>query len=291
MTVQIDAPLVRSLISRQFPQWSDLPVEPVAQSGWDNRTFHLGTDKLVRMPSADHYAAAVHKEQKWLPLLAPQLPLPIPEPLAKGVPDTRYPWHWSVYRWIDGNVASREQRIDLNRFASDLADFLLSLQACDTREGPTRKLRGGSLELYNPQFYEAIDRLAQQLDTQAAHHIWQQALAAPFEEASVWYHGDVAAGNLLVNNQRLSAVIDFGGLGVGDPACDTVIAWTFLSADSRATFRQRLGVSDAIWRRGRGWALWKGLIVVSGIIETNAIEAASAQYAIDQVISDWRAAP
>ena len=106
---------------------------------------------------------------------------------------------------------------------------------------------------------------------------------------SVWFHGDVAAGNLLINEGELSAVIDFGGLAVGDPACDMVIAWTFLEQSSRRAFRERLNVSDAVWNRGRGWALWKAMIVQAEIIETNAIEAASSQYAIDQLIEEYLA--
>lgn len=291
MSVKFDANLVTGLIQRQFPHWADQPVMPVSQGGWDNRTFHLGNDKLVRLPSAEHYARAVHKEQTWLPRLAPQLPLPIPKPLAMGEPDNSYPWHWSVYQWLGGEVATLDGLRDLNMFANDLAGFLRKLQACDSSGGPTRKLRGGSLAQYDDQFVEAIKRLDGQLDTHTAEQIWQQALAAAFTEESVWYHGDVAAGNLLVNGGKLSAVIDFGGLRVGDPACDTVIAWTFLTAPSRAVFRKALEVSDAVWQRGRGWALWKGLIVLAGIVETNSMEAAASQYAIDQVISDWKSNP
>ena len=285
--VQIDVPLVRRLVASQFPQWANLPVSAVRLSGWDNRTYHLGGEMSVRLPSGKHYATAVAKEQTWLPRLAPHLPLPIPEPLAMGKPSTEYPWQWSVYRWLEGEVATKASIDDLDAFASCLADFLLALQAIDTHGGPTRKLRGGTLDLWRGQAEEALIALSGQMDTKAASEIWRLAIEAPFDADAVWYHGDVAAGNLLIQDGELNSVIDFGGLGVGDPACDMTIAWTFLEPSSRKVFRERLAVSDAIWNRGRGWALWKAMIVVAEIIETNAIEADSSLYAIDQLIEDY----
>ena len=284
---QIDVALVTQLVASQFPQWGHLPVSRVSQSGWDNRTFHLGKEMLVRLPSGKHYARAVNKEQNWLPKLAEHLPLPIPAPLAMGEPEYGYPWSWSIYGWLEGEVATRDNIADLHRFSEDLARFLTALQRIETNGGPTEKFRGGSLELWRPQAEEALVALTGKIDTGAAADIWRKAIAAPFEDDPVWYHGDVAAGNLLVKDGELSAVIDFGSLGVGDPACDMTIAWTLLDASSRQVFRESLGVSDAIWNRGRGWALWKGMIVVAKIIETNVIEAASSHYAIDQLIQDY----
>jgi aminoglycoside phosphotransferase (APT) family kinase protein len=284
--VSIDVPLVTRLVADQFPQWAHLSIAPVKLSGWDNRTFHLGEKMTIRLPSAEHYANAVSKEQCWLPRLAPHLPLPIPTPLALGQPDGNYPWQWSVYRWLDGEIATPDGINDLNRFAGDLADFLCALQHVDARQGPARKLRGGSLEIWNDQAKAAIEILSGAIDTKVASVIWNAAIAAPLSAKPVWYHGDVAAGNLLVEQGELSAVIDFGGLGVGDPACDMTIAWTLLDPSSRKVFRERLGVDVAIWERGRGWALWKGMIILANIIETNAVEAASAQYAVDQLLID-----
>lgn len=287
--MQIDAELVKQLVATQFPQWADLPVSPVKLSGWDNRTFHLGDVMSVRLPSAESYASAVLLEQEWLPKLTSRLPLPIPAPLAMGQPGSGYPWRWSIYRWLPGEVATREGVADLNALAAGLAKFLQSFQAIDPAGGPTRKFRGGSLEMWRAQAEEALTRLSKagKTDTEAATEIWEAALTAPMRTTPVWFHGDVAAGNLLVVDGKLSAVIDFGGLGVGDPACDMTIAWTLLDAPSRQVFRDTLGVEDPIWNRGRGWALWKAMIVVSGMIETNAIEASSSQYAIDQLLLDY----
>lgn len=284
--VSIDVDLVTQLIATQFPQWAHLPVTPVRSSGWDNRTFHLGDQMSVRLPSGEHYADAVAKEQLWLPRLAPQLPLPIPRPLAHGAPGCGYPWHWSVYGWLEGEVATRDNLHEIDQFAVDLAQFLRALQRIDTRDGPTETMRGGPLDRWDRQMQAALTKLAGEVDVAIAADIWERALSAPFHEQPVWYHGDIAAGNLLVQGGKLSAVIDFGGLGVGDPGCDTTIAWTLLTPSSRQVFRERLNVSEAIWNRGQGWALWKAMIVVAGMIETNVIEAASSQYAIDQLMED-----
>jgi aminoglycoside phosphotransferase (APT) family kinase protein len=286
--LKIDIPLVTHLIASQFPQWAHLPVSPVALSGWDNRSFHLGTDMTVRLPGAEPYARAVNKEQTWLPRLAAHLPLPIPQPVALGEPDQHSPWRWSVYRWLNGEIATSERISDLDRFAIDLAGFLRAPQKIATAGGPARKLRGGSLDLWNDQAEAVIDALASTVDAAAVTSIWQSALAAPFTNQPVWYHGDIAAGNLLVQEGKLCAVIDFGGVGVGDPGCDMTIAWTLLGPSSRQLFRETLGVEDAVWNRGRGWALWKAMIILAGIIETNAVEMASAEYAVDQLLADYR---
>ncbi len=282
------AALVGRLIARQFPQWADLPIQPVEPGGWDNRTYRLGDRMTVRLPSAAHYAAAIDKEQIWLPRLAPQLPLPIPTPLARGEPDEEFPWPWSVYAWLDGDVASPERIIDEDRFAADLAAFLRALQRMDTSGGPSSAFRGGSLDRWDAQFRSALSRLHNEIDVEAAAAIWTEAITAPMAHEPVWFHGDVAAGNLLVRDGRLCAVIDFGGLAVGDPACDTTIAWTFFSPASRTVFRAALAPSDDVWSRGRGWALWKGAIILARLIDTNELEAASAGYAVDQLIDDYR---
>jgi aminoglycoside phosphotransferase (APT) family kinase protein len=206
-----------------------------------------------------------------------------------GQPEQGYPWQWSVYEWLDGEHATLERINDLNTFALDLADFLLALQRIDTSNAPragSNSFRGGSLKIWDEQARSAIAVLRGKIDTDTATAIWDAALQAPFTAEPVWYHGDVAAGNLLVRDGRLCAVIDSGGLAVGDPACDLAIAWTLLDAPSRALFRTRLDVDDAIWTRGRGWVLWKGMIILAGLIETNVIEAASAERAVAAVLKD-----
>lgn len=281
---------MRRLVAGQFPHWAALPVTPVEFGGVDNRTFRLGTGLSVRLPSAPHYAAQVAKEQRWLPILAPQLPLPIPVPLALGVPAEGYPWHWSVYRWLDGTPASTGRIADLTAFASALARFLVRLRAVDPTDGPPpgrhNFFRGGPLQTYDAETRDAIAALAGRIDRERVSRVWDAAIAATWRGSPVWFHGDVSAGNLLVRDQRLSAVIDFGTSGVGDPACDLVIAWTLLSGTSRAEFRSRLGVDAGMWARGRGWALWKSLITVSGCLDRDPVEARRANQVIDEVLAD-----
>ncbi|MDX8456603.1 aminoglycoside phosphotransferase family protein [Mesorhizobium sp. VK9D] len=287
----IDTGLVRRLVETQFPQWRHLPVSPVAFGGWDNRTFHLGDEMTVRLPSAAAYSLQVEKEQRWLPKLAPLLPLPIPTPLAMGEPAADYPWHWSVYHWIEGETARTAPIADPVSFAVSLADFLVALRGVDATDGPASGRhnfhRGGPLTVYDDQARQAITALEGRIDARAATTVWEAALAATWHGSSVWFHGDVASGNLLVEDGRLSAVIDFGTSGVGDPSCDLAIAWTFFEGKSREAFRTRIAVDDATWARGRGWALWKALITVAGH-DANQAEAERQRHVIDEVLADHR---
>ena len=290
MPANIDASLARQLVTAQFPQWKHLPIAPVALGGWDNKTFHLGDDMTVRLPSAEAYAAQVEKEHRWLPRLAPSLPLPIPVPLAMGDPACGYPWRWSIYRWIKGENAAIERIADLPRFATMLGKFLVALQRIDPTGGPPpgphNFYRGGPLAIYDEQSREAIAALADTIDGYGATAVWDAALGATWHGAPVWLHGDVAVGNLLVTSGELSAVIDFGCSGVGDPACDVTIAWTFFSGESRDAFRAALPLDQGTWLRGRGWALWKALITLAQIKETDVVRAASMRRVIDTVLAE-----
>jgi aminoglycoside phosphotransferase (APT) family kinase protein len=287
---RLDAALVSRLVSGQFPQWAQLPVTPVELDGVDNCTFRLGDDMTVRLPSSEGYRLQVDKEQRWLPILAPQLPLPIPVPLANGEPGEGYPFGWSIYGWLDGDNASIERIADLSEFATTLADFLNTLRQVDATDGPLpgqhNFFRGGPLATYDAETRRAIEALAGRIDGDAATVVWDTALAATWQGRPVWFHGDVAAGNLLVRDGRLAAVIDFGTSGVGDPSCDVVVAWTLLSGDSRDALRAALSADAATWARGRGWALWKALITLVDHIDTNPGEAAISRRLIDDVLAD-----
>jgi len=289
-TLDIDVALVERLIATQFPQWAHLSIKSVEAGGWDNRTFHLGEEMSVRLPSAERYRLQVEKEHRWLPRLAPLLPLPIPVPLAMGVPAEGYPWHWSVYRWLEGEIATVERIADLPRFATELAKFLVALQRIDSTGGPPpgphNFYRGGPLTIYDSESRVAIATLDGMIDTEAATTVWEAALNAPWHGPSVWIHGDVAAGNLLVSEGRLCAVIDFGSSGVGDPACDLAIAWTLFDEESRAAFHAALPLDTTTWARGRGWALWKALITLAEYRSTDAAKASEARRVIDQVLVD-----
>ena len=287
----IDTALVRKLIDSQFPQWKHLEVKPVADGGWDNRTFHLGDQMLVRMPSGPEYAPKVEKEHKWLPILAPLLPLQISIPLEIGEPGYGYPWNWSVYRWLEGETAAYAQIANTVDFAKSLAQFLVALQKIDPTNGPipgTTTDRGGPLAIYDDETRQALAILKDKIDVAAATEVWQAALATTWNKPPVWVHGDISLGNLLMKDGQLSAVIDFGGLAIGDPACDLAITWTFFKGESRETFRTILNLDEGTWARGRGWTLWKALIVAAGLCETNNIEGENCWRIIDEVIVDYK---
>ncbi|MBA2650004.1 MAG: aminoglycoside phosphotransferase family protein [Legionella sp.] len=255
--------LAHELISNQFPQWSRLTIQAVKNCGWDNRTFHLGPDMLIRMPSTGEYAGQAEKEQAWLPKLAPHLPLSIPAPIAMGKPEDMYPWKWSINRWLPGETAAVGTIEDLCDFARSLAEFLKALQSIDSRGGPVAGehsfYRGGELAIYNSETRQAIAQLKDDNKAQIATEIWERALATSWRQVPVWVHGDISVGNLLVNFGKLSAVIDFGQLAVGDPACDLAIAWTLFQGKSRDMFYKTLQLDEETWARGRGWTLWKAL--------------------------------
>ena len=288
--IEVPDEVVRRLVATQLPQWADLPVRPVATQGWDNRTFHLGPEMSVRLPSAAPYALAVEKEHTWLPVLAPLLPLPVPVPLALGRPGAGYPFAWSVHRWLDGEPASRDNVTDLIGFGVALAHFLLALQRIDPSAGPGPGLhnwyRGGTLATYDEKVRDALATLEGHPLTGVAWDSWQTALRSRWDGHPVWFHGDVAPGNLLVEDGELTAVIDFGTCGVGDPACDLAIAWTLLSGESRTAFRQVLSVDDETWARGRGWALWKTLATCAGALEDGGPELAEAMHILDEICRD-----
>lgn len=290
--MDIPVSLVRRLLAEQFPVWSDRSLKPVEPGGWDNRTFRLGEDLTVRLPRAERYAAQVDKEQRWLPRLAPHLPVAIPVPVAVGRPGEGYPWRWSVYRWIEGESAAISPVEDATGFGAALARFLTALQRVDTTGGPPPGphsfFRGGSLRVYDEETRRELASLRGRVDVGALTTVWETALSTTWRQRPVWVHGDFAATNLLVARRSLSAVIDFGSSGVGDPACDLTIAWTFLSGRGRAAFRAGLSLDEATWARARGWALWKALITLSEPPDDGARVAADARHVIDDVLADDR---
>ncbi|MGW6128624.1 aminoglycoside phosphotransferase family protein [Cellulomonas sp. NPDC055163] len=286
----VDVDVVRRLVARQLPQWAGMPVRPVEVGGWDNQTFRLGDSMTVRLPTAAEYARAVEKEHRWLPVLAPQLPVEIPVPLALGEPGEGFRFPWSVYGWIEGERAGRDSVGDLTGFAEDLAGFLVALREVDAADGPGPGLhnwfRGGPLLTYDEQTRRALGALGDLVPVDLATQVWEAGLDATWDGPPVWFHGDVAVGNLLVRDGVLSAVLDFGTSGVGDPACDLAIAWTLFAGESREAYRARLGVDRGTWARGRGWALWKALIVYVDELGTDAAAAAVTRAVIDQILTD-----
>lgn len=292
VTETIDEDLVAGLVSEQFPQWSRLTVTQVLPGGWDNRTFRLGPELSVRLPSSEGYVLQVEKEQRWLPVLAPQLPVPIPQPVGFGRASERFPYPWSVYRWLPGRPASADLIAHDPTFAAHLGDFLAELQRVDASGGPLpgahNFFRGDTPAVYDTETRRAIAALGDTIDAAVVGEVWDAALSTRWQAEPVWFHGDVSEGNLLVDGRRLAAVIDFGTSGIGDPACDLVIGLTTFRGEAREAFREHRGLDRDTWARARGWAIWKALIIAAGFAGSHspASEALKARRTIDAVIED-----
>lgn len=284
-----DTNLVSRLLITQFPQWAALPIERVASSGTDNALYRLGDVLVVRLPRIHWAVGQVEKEQQWLPKLAPHLPLTVPSPLAMGLPGEGYPWRWSVYHWLDGENATLDHLTDPIQAARTLAEFIKALQRLDATGGPApgehNSGRGVPLVERDSTVHTALGKLHGRIDTDAARLAWEAALQAPlWNLPPVWLHGDLQAGNLLATNGQLSAVIDFGCLGVGDPACELIVAWNLFDTDSRQVFREALAVDDATWERGRGWALSMALIALPYYWDTNPAIVQVSLRTLEQVL-------
>jgi aminoglycoside phosphotransferase (APT) family kinase protein len=289
--LDIDVSLVGRLVSAQFPAWADLPIEAVVPFGTDNALYRIGDDKVVRLPRRELNSASLKKEREWLPRLAPFLPLAVPVPLAEGMPAEDYPWEWSIYRWLEGETATTERITDLSQSAADLAEFVAALQRIDPTAGPSpgkhNSFRGVPLAMRDEATRAAIASLRATIDVGAVSAAWDAALQAPESERRVWIHGDLDSRNLLVEGGRLSAAIDWGCLGVGDPACDVMVAWKVLSAGTRDIFRTALSVDEPTWERARGWALSQALIALSYYtLETNSVLVLEAQRWMAEVLAD-----
>ncbi|HKB20132.1 MAG TPA: aminoglycoside phosphotransferase family protein [Gaiellaceae bacterium] len=248
--LEIDEPLVRRLLAKQFPEWTDRPLLRVLPAGTDNAIFRLGGDLAVRLARRKGPSEPGGKELEWLPRLAPLLPLEIPVPVVQGEPSAEYPWFWDVFTWVEGETAPVEQ-IDAVQAARDLAAFIAALRQVDGTDAPPG--RGIPLAERDPDFRHWLNRFEGGSWVEAE---WDRALSAPpWDGPPVWHHGDLDVRNWLVRDGRISGVIDWGAMGVGDPACDVMVGWKLHSSPARDAFRHELPTDDATWERARGWAL------------------------------------
>ena len=260
--VDTDADLVRRLLASQHPQWADLPITRVASAGTDNAMYRLGDELAVRLPRIGWAVDMVAKEQRWLPVLAPRLPLAVPVPVAAGAPEETFPYPWGVVEWVPGELATLDRLDDPVQSALDLADFVRALQAVDPTGGPHHR-RGGPVRLDDAMLRFGLESLRGEVDGAAVSEAWNRVLATPdYTGPPVWFHGDLASLNLLAREGSLHAVIDWGTCGVGDPAIETIVAWSLFPPDARQAYRDALRVDDATWERGKGWVL----IGVYGIV-------------------------
>lgn len=278
--------LVRRLLRAQFPEWAGLPIEHVPSSGTVNALYRLGDEMVARLPRTDWGVGAVDKELRWLPELS--LPVKTPIPLARGEPGEGYPFVWGVYPWLQGEHP--EAGAAPPELARELAGLVRTLHVAGT-PAPAPRGRGSiPLQEQDPAVRAALAQLDDMIDTATAAAAWDGALAAPvWRGARVWTHGDLMPANLLVRDGRLTGVLDWECMGLGDPACDLAVAWNLLPAASRDVFRAELDVEDATWVRGRGWALWTGLVALPYYRVTNPVLAENARYRIGEVLGDFAA--
>lgn len=283
--MEITIEIVKKLVEEQFPQWRELKIYPVAKSGHDNRTFHLGDNMAVRLPSGKDYAAQIQKESQWLPYLQEHLDYPISKPIAAGKPTSYYPFPWSVNLWIEGSTLSECLRIDKRQLAKDLAAALKKLQSVDCQQGPEAGqhnfYRGGDLKVYHQETLDVLKILENRLPVKQLRAIWDSCISEAYTGEKVWVHGDVAPGNILLQNNRFYGMIDFGILGTGDPACDYAMAWTYFDGEARAIFLAGLPI-DMV-KRAKGWALWKALITYD---DRNADFRQNARYTVAAILKE-----
>lgn len=288
--LDIDAALVARLVAAQFPQWADLPVVKAPSAGTDHAMFRLADDMVVRLPRIPGAARQVDTEQRWLPRLAPQLPLQVPVPLGRGVPGQGFPMPWSVYAWLDGENAFDRPIVDLRDAAIELGGFVAALRSVDATGGP-QSFRGGPVNTSGYDVRTPIRDLSADgtIDGRAATAAWEQVLALPqWKGKPNWLHGDLMPGNLLTRGGRLTGVIDFGVLGIGDPACDLIPAWYLFGGDTRELFRSAADVDDTTWARGRGWALCLGLGAEHHYRIKNPALAAAGRRAMFEALAEYQ---
>ena len=284
--------IAHKLIAEQFPEYASLPIVGVEKQGHDNRTYRLGDQMLIRMPTAADYALKVPKEQELLPNLAKHLSLSIPAPIIMGKPSSYFPYPFSIYKWLKGKSLNLLALTDQEKeqLAFDLAKFLKELQIISDVEGPEPGLhnwfRGDHVSVYDKGAREQIAELDEVIDAGSAIALWDRACATQWGKQPVWIHGDFAIGNILMDNGKLSAIIDFGGTAVGDPACDLVIAWTYLSREAREIFMGEMDLDEDTWLRGRAWTLWKATFELCEVTDKTSHKASHQKRIIDEVMNE-----
>lgn len=284
--VETSVALVRGLLATQLPQWADLPLEPLASSGTVNALYRLGDDMVVRLPRMPWAIGAPEKELRFLPELAPLLPVEVPLVLARGKPGEGYPWEWGVYRWHEGE---HPEAGGSDSLAHDLAKLVTVLHAAPVAGDASRGRAASSMARLDESVRDGLAALEGTIDTEAVRAAWEESLQAPrWASDLVWTHGDLMPGNLLLRDGRLAVVLDWEAFGLGDPAADLAVAWNLLGSGARETFRREVDVDDATWLRGRGWALWTGLAALPYYRETNPVLAENARYRVGEVLDDHR---
>jgi aminoglycoside phosphotransferase (APT) family kinase protein len=272
--VEISEQLVRTLLLEQHPDLADLDIR-LLTNGWDNALFRLGPELLVRLPRRQMAARLVVNEAAWLPALESSLPIPVPAPVRLGGPSDSYPWNWAVVPWFEGEAVGMAAFADPARAATQLGEFLAALHQPAPPDAPANPYRGGPLSGRSEVTVERIDALGdegdleREIDLGAVRSAWHAAAARPaWEGKAMWLHGDLHPLNMIQSAGELAAIIDFGDITSGDPATDLLAAWALFDEPHREIFRSAADssarpIDDDMWERGRGWAIYHGLAILS----------------------------
>jgi aminoglycoside phosphotransferase (APT) family kinase protein len=262
--IHIDEALLRGLLRAQRADLAELPVRVVA-NGWDNAIARVGDEWMVRLPRREMAAALIANEHRWLPELAPRLPLPVPVPEFVGAPTAQYPWSWSICRWLPGRSAAEAPPRDQSAAALALGGFVMAMHRPAPPDAPTNPFRGVALAARAAAVGDRVSSLTSRIDATATLATWERLLATPaWAGAPLWLHGDLHPSNMLTVDGHLSAIIDFGDLTAGDPATDLAVAWMMFDARHRRIFRGAIDVDDHTWQRAAGWALNLSLAYLTG---------------------------
>ncbi|MBP6870295.1 aminoglycoside phosphotransferase family protein [Candidatus Babeliales bacterium] len=287
--------IAQQLIAEQFPEFKNFEIKSIKTQGHDNRTFRLGNDLLIRLPSAQCYAAQIKKEQIWLPQFAPHISTMIPKPIKLGNPTSFYPFPWSINQWIEGESANNltPQDLDLPIIAEQVAQFLKELAIINSEKGPNpgpeNFYRGGRLGVYYNQTQAALQKLSSFFDVAPYEQLWHQAVQNGRLCDPVWIHGDMSPSNIIIEKKQLKAVIDFSGIAVGEPSCDLVMAWTFFDEASKQIFKENLDYEENIWEVARAWALWKSLITLADMQDLQTPAANTQLKILENIVNDHTA--
>lgn len=256
--LKIEERLVRRLLVDQFPRWAELPLRKVEPVGTVNAVFRLGDEYSIRLARREGPTTPGGREFLWLPKIAPLVPLEIPVPIAQGRPNNEYPWFWEIHSWLKGETVPIEALEEIQA-ARDLAEFVLALQQVDPTGGPLG--RGIPLAQRDKDFRYWLARFN---GDPAVSAVWESALSAPpWNGPPVWHHGDLDVRNWLVRDKRISGVIDWGTMGIGDPACDVMVAWKLHSPEARDVFLDATRTDDATLARARGWVVSQAVAILA----------------------------
>ena len=288
----INVTFVNKLINMQFPEYNNLQIKSVKKQGWDNRTFRLGKEKLIRLPSGEYYSEKIKKENIFLPKLAPYLTTTISKPLKLGKPSAIYPFDFAIYEWIEGTSANllKFTNRELKIIAKDLTVFLNELHSINNLNGPSPGKHNGwggaELNLFDRDTKIQIDKLSNIINKTKSLDLWEKAKSSKWNKKPKWIHGDFYFGNFLIQNNKLAGVIDFGGMAKGDPAKDLTIAWTFLKNESREIFKNKIIYDLNTWTRAKGWALWKATFELCKTQDKNSEYAKSQIRIVTDLIDE-----